>query len=183
MREKLTEKAAEFSFINSIAVKGGIVVFGSTYMAGFPLYELLDKCRLEHAVYNRSIEGLTLDEAAELIDVCAVDLAPHKLFLALGDHDCSDPNAADKYKKLIETLRLRLPDTRIFVTGIPNADAAHFNAEVKKLCRTLGITYIDLETSAATQSGRYIATFKRLSSRFHDTPPSMADAFAISEIV
>jgi len=183
MKDKLTEKAAEFSEINSIAVKGGIVVFGSSYMADFPLYELLDKCRLEHAVYNRSIKGLTLDKSFELIDVCAVDLAPHKLFLALGDHDYSDPNAADKYKKLIETLRLRLPDTQIFVTEIPKADAAHFNAEVKKLCRTLGIAYIDLDTSAAAKSGRYIAQFKRLSSRFHDTPPSMADAFAISSIV
>ena len=183
MKDRLTEKAAEFSEINSIAVKGGIVVFGSTYMAEFPLYELLGKCRLEHAVYNRSIEGLTLDEAAELIDVCAVELAPHKLFLALGDHDYSDPNAADKYKKLIETLRLRLPDTQIYVTEIPKADAAHFNAEMKKLCRTLGITYIDLDTSAATQRGRYIARFKRLSSRFHDTPLSMADAFAISGLM
>lgn len=47
MKASVQAMAAAMKGINDLALKGEIVVFGSTYMAGFPLYELVNRCRLE----------------------------------------------------------------------------------------------------------------------------------------
>ena len=53
MRENIRVKANAMKEINDISMRGEIVVFGSTYMAHFPLYELINRCTFENAVYNR----------------------------------------------------------------------------------------------------------------------------------
>ena len=61
MREKILLKANAMKETNDLMMKGEIVIFGSTYMAGFPFYDLINKCNLENAIYNRSIEGINID--------------------------------------------------------------------------------------------------------------------------
>ena len=62
MKEKVKLSANAMIGINDLTLKGEIVVFGSTYMANFPLYELINKYHFENAIYNRSIIGLTTSE-------------------------------------------------------------------------------------------------------------------------
>lgn len=66
MKENVRTQANAMKAINDFTMKGEIVIFGSTYMSRFPLYELMNKCMLENAVYNRSIEGLTVKAALEI---------------------------------------------------------------------------------------------------------------------
>ena len=85
MREYVKVKEKSFTALNDLALQDEIVVFGSTYMAGFPFYELINKCRLEHAVYNRSIEGMSVQEAEEVLNVAVLALHPRKVFLCFSD--------------------------------------------------------------------------------------------------
>ena len=84
MRTEIQEKTAMFHAVNDITLRGEIVVFGSTFMANFPFYELSQKYMMTNAVYNRSIEGLTLAEAEEILQECVLEIKPGKVFLALG---------------------------------------------------------------------------------------------------
>ena len=63
MKSSVLERANAYIGLNAIALKGEIVVYGSSYMANFPFYELINRCHLENAVYNRSIDGMTSEEA------------------------------------------------------------------------------------------------------------------------
>ena len=74
MKESVKIAADAMVGLNDITLKGEIVVFGSTYMSKFPLYELINKSRLEYAVYNRSIAGLTVKEALEIVRDCIYTL-------------------------------------------------------------------------------------------------------------
>ena len=67
--------------INDLILKGEIVVFGSTYMANFPLYEFINKYHFENAIYNRSIAGLTTSEALEIVQDCIISINPAKIFM------------------------------------------------------------------------------------------------------
>ena len=112
MRECILRKANEMKQLNDISMKGEIVMFGSTYMAGFPLYELANRCMLEHAIYNRSIEGLTVEEALTIAEDCIVDIKPSKLFLSLGEEDAESPDVLEAYTRLVSMLQKQLPDCR-----------------------------------------------------------------------
>ena len=100
MKESVRIAANAIKGLNDITLKGEIVVFGSTYMSKFPLYELVNKSQFESAVYNRSIEGLTLCEALELLHDCVIAVKPKKAFIALGEEDENDPNAIEEYNSL-----------------------------------------------------------------------------------
>jgi len=41
--------------VNDLILKGEIVIFGSTYITYFPLYEFVNKYHFDNAIYNRSI--------------------------------------------------------------------------------------------------------------------------------
>ena len=78
MNEQVLLRAKAFEELNDLALKGEIVVFGSTYMAQFPFYELINRSCLETAVYNRSIPHMTLPEALELLPDCVLALEPER---------------------------------------------------------------------------------------------------------
>ena len=52
MKEYVRAKANAMKKINDLTLPGEIVIFGSTYMSEFPIYELINKSNLENAVYN-----------------------------------------------------------------------------------------------------------------------------------
>ena len=55
MKESIKLSANCMIGVNDLILKGEIVIFGSTYMANFPLYEFVNKYHFENAIYNRSI--------------------------------------------------------------------------------------------------------------------------------
>ena len=97
MKTSVQEKANAYKGINEIALKGEIVIFGSSYMANFPFYELINKFHLDSAVYNRSIDGMTAAEAEELLRSCVLEIAPRKIFLQLGEADGSKAEVLHHY--------------------------------------------------------------------------------------
>lgn len=184
MKEYVRAKANAIKKFNDLALPGEIVIFGSTYMSEFPIYELTNKCKLENAVYNRSVKGLTVTEAIEILDDCVVDIHPNKVFIALGEEDESNPNAVSEYADLISTIRQKLPKTTVYLIGLINesAFAESFNKSMLSLCDDKNVKYIDLVKKGPSENALFKAQFKQISCFFRTKPITMSDAFSLTSL-
>lgn len=181
MRENIVNKANSFKGVNELALKGEIVIFGSTYMANFPFYELANKSNMENAIYNRSIEGLTVEEALSILQSCVIDIAPNKVFLHLGEEDYEKPDTFEKYRTIVETIKKELPDAKIYLISLEeiNEAAKSFNKKLSRLCDGKKVFYIKF-SCAENAKINYKNRFRELSCFFRNGPISFSDAFAIS---
>lgn len=184
MKENIRVKATAMKEINDISMKGEIVVFGSTYMSHFPLYELVNKCMIENAVYNRSIEGLTVRDALEIVKDCVISISPCKIFLSLGEEDENDPDAMLRYSHLVSYIRSELPECRLYLIGLTGSGkyVEDFNKNIISLCDNKRIKYIDFVSKPASEMTLYKARFKQLSCFFRSKPLTSGEAFAIASI-
>jgi len=184
MREYIRAKADAMKRINDLVLQGEIVIFGSTYMSEFPLYELINKCKSENAVYNRSIKGLTVKEAIEILDDCVVAIHPSKIFIALGEEDASNPNAVSEYAELVYAIRQKLPGTMIYLIGLVNDSpfAEVFNKNILSLCDNKNIKYIALVQKCQSENALFKAQFKQISCYFRTRPITIGDAFALRSL-
>ena len=184
MKEYVRDKASSMKKINDLALPGEIVIFGSTYMSEFPIYELINQCKPENAVYNRSVKGLTIKEAIELLDECVVDIHPNKVFIALGEEDETNPNAVSEYAYLIGTIRQKLPKATIFLIGLikPCPFAESFNKSILNLCDNKTVNYVELVKKAPSENALFKAQFKQISCFFRTKPITMGDAFELTSL-
>ena len=184
MKENVRVKADAMKKLNDISMKGEIVVFGSTYMSEFPLYELVNRCTFEHAIYNRSIAGLTVNEALEIVDDCVISINPCKIFLSLGEEDENNPDAINRYARLVSAIRSKLPDCSLYLIGLTGCGkfVEEFNNNIKYLCDNKKVKYIDFISKQASEAALYKARFKQLSCFFRNKPVTSSEAFAISSI-
>lgn len=177
MKEQVLSRANAFKGVNELAMKGEIVVYGSTYMANFPFYELINKSKLENAVYNRSIAGMTIEEALELLQVCVLDIKPGKVFLHLGEMDFDQLDAVEKYTQIVQRISTELPDTKVYLMTVQNKKAQDFNERILELSNRGNICGIRF---AAPDSNDYKEQFKKLSCFFRSKPLTFSDAFAMA---
>lgn len=165
-------------------VKFGQTVFtGSSLMEMFPINKLLAEHNDSTIIYNRGIGGFVSRELLEVIDVCAIDLKPSKVFINIGTNDLSDSRIPiseliNNYDKIISEIEKELPDTVIyFMAYYPvnfEAAAEHMkeclkirnnekirtaNDEVKKLAEKHGQRYIDINKNLMDAQGRLKAEY------------------------
>jgi len=181
MKEYVRAKANSMKKINDLALPGEIVIFGSTYMSEFPIYELINKCKSENAVYNRSIKGLTVKEAVEILDDCVVEIHPSRVFIALGEEDEFNPNAVSEYVDLVSAIRKKLPEAIIILIGIINGGsfAESFNKSILSLCDNKNVMYVELVKKGLSDNALFKAQFKQMSCFFRTNPITMGDAFEL----
>ncbi|HIV11068.1 MAG TPA: hypothetical protein IAD28_05200 [Candidatus Faeciplasma avium] len=74
---------------NKTSQKGQTVFTGSSLMEMFPINKLLNEHGDDTIIYNRGIGGFISDELLAVIDVCATDLMPSKVFINIGTNDLS----------------------------------------------------------------------------------------------
>ena len=168
--------------INDLTLKDEIVIFGSTYMANFPLYELINKYHFENAIYNRSILGLTTNEALEIVQDCIISIRPAKIFIALGEEDENNIEAIKQYNKIIELIKSALPKTKIYLICLQGNTpyVERFNANILSLCDDRNIWNIRFIPSSSTEANTYKAQFKQLSRFFRDRPLTLAEVFSMA---
>lgn len=183
MKNELSEKINMFRTFNEITLKNEIVIYGSTYTAEFPFYELSKKYFLNNAIYNRSICGLTLEDAEKYLSDCVLEIRPCKVFLSLGDCDLGNPAALTTYRRILCRIREKLPETRIHVLSVCTAEpsAESFNTGLRSLCRETGTEYLDIRPSSPEEHLSYGRVFRRLTCHFRDGGLSFADAMRLSE--
>lgn len=184
MKENVRTQANAMKAINDFTMKGEIVIFGSTYMSRFPLYELMNKCMLENAVYNRSIEGLTVKEALEIAKDCVAEIRPSKIFLSLGEEDEDNPDVINEYASLISTLRTQLPECELYLIALSGGGAYidWFNHKIRQFCDNETVKYIDFTSKSTSEAALYKARFKQLSCFFRDRSITMSEAFVMANL-
>lgn len=168
---------------NKTAKKGQIVFTGSSLMEMFPINKLLNEHGDDTVIYNRGIGGFISDELLAVIDVCAIDLMPSKLFINIGTNDLSWSSIPisqlmDNYDKIISAIEKAVPNVKIYLMAYypVNYEAAAeemkeclkirtnekintANAEVKKLAEKHGQRYIDINRNLKDEQGRLKAEY------------------------
>ena len=175
MNEHFTNTLKKYEKLNNFVLKGQLLFFGSTFLEEFPLDELKQDFSLDRVIYNRSIQGLTVDEALNILDTCVFDLMPSKLFISLGDEDALMPNFSEKdflekYALLLEKVYAELPACKIFILS------PTYNFALKTLAKEKHAFYIDL--SANSQSD-YVSAFRRMKTFFRDGNIAFSEAWNV----
>ena len=148
--EKFAAEKKLFHEINAAAQPGGIVLVGSGTVAHLPLTELAQDCMMETPVYNRSIDGLTVEAAGKMLDECVMELKPAKVIFALGAEEAQreDFNLKefmDQYEWLLYTVNSQMR-CRIYVSSVLSDApvAREMNAALKKLAQNTGCQFVDM---------------------------------------
>lgn len=140
---------------NKSCLKHQIVFTGSSLMEMFPINKLLAEHGDDTIIYNRGVSGFTTDELFPVIDVCAIDLMPAKLFINIGTNDLSSQSipiatVIDKYEKIISKVESNVPDVSIYLMAYypvnPDA-AADFMKECLKIRTNSKITAANIEVN------------------------------------
>lgn len=180
MSKSTVEILQEIKDLNDITLRGEIVIFGSDYMADFPFYELINHYQIENAVYNRSIAGLTLADAAQALQDCVLAIRPSKIFLALGEPDSTHPDAFTRYKGIIQYIHTELPSAKLHIIGLPGEPMQLLNEQLSSYCKEKDLPFIRFAEAATLQNGLYNAQFKQLSYFFRNKPMGLSDVFVMA---
>ena len=177
MREYAESKKEMFKVFNDIILSGEIVIFGTAFFETYPIYELSKKYLMSNAIYNRSISGMTLDEAKEILDDCVISAKPSKVFLALGEHDTPCEKTVSYYKSIIKKCSDALPNSKMYVLSVPFAGKAgmEYNSILKSICENSKAEYIEIDYERSFE-----AIFKRLTLFFRDGKIDMCEAFNLA---
>lgn len=130
---------AKYKSLNRLAESDGTVIFGSTEDVNIPIGELKQAFALKDNIYNRSISGLAVHDAAKIYDECIAELRPDTVFLHIGEADVRDfeyRKAAfeEGYRVLIKSIRGKNKRTRIVIVSLKNYEN---DADVTKLNKSL----------------------------------------------
>ena len=182
MKERIKTAANAMIGLNDITLKGEIAVFGSTYMANFPLYEFINKYHFENAIYNRSIAGLTTSEALEIVQDCIISISPAAIFIALGEEDENNIDAIKQYNQIVKLIQSALPKSKIYLICLQGNTpyVESFNANILSLCNNKKIWNIRFISSSSTEANAYKVQFKQLSCFFRDKPLTTVEAFTMA---
>lgn len=117
----------KYKVLNELAEQNGIVVFGGSEDMNVPLGELKQAFEIDSKMYNRSISGLSINDAVSAYDDCVAPLAPETVLIHIGSADLAffAENAAafdQKYRELIAHIRSLDSDCRIAVVSLKNYD-------------------------------------------------------------
>lgn len=176
-------KINNYRELNKTALKGQIVCTGSSLMEMFPINKLQEEHGDKTVIYNRGIGGFISTELLEVIDVCATDLMPKKVFINIGTNDLSWSSIPiselmENYDKIITAIEAAVPDVKIYLMAYypVNYEAAAeemkeclkirtnekintANAEVEKLAKKHGQRFININEKLKDDQGRLKAEY------------------------
>ncbi len=176
-------KIERYRLKNKSALKGQIVFTGSSLMEMFPINKLLAEHNDSTIIYNRGIGGFISDELLKVIDVCATDLMPSKVFINIGTNDLSWSSIPisqliDNYDRILRAIEQAVPRVVIYLMAYypVNYEAATdemkeclkirtnekintANLEVEKLAARHHQHYIDINHNLKDKLGRLKAEY------------------------
>lgn len=176
-------KVERYRLENKSAIKGQVVFTGSSLMEMFPINKLLTEHNDSTIIYNRGIGGFISDELLKVIDVCATDLMPSKVFINIGTNDLSWSSIPisqliANYDKLLSIIESKVPGVIIYLMAYypVNYEAAAeemkeclkirtnekinaANLEVEKLAAKHNQHYIDINRNLKDELGRLKAEY------------------------
>ena len=167
------EQAKNYKTLNKAASEHGVVIFGSSYLHSFPFYDLMQGRVFDYAVYNRSIEGLTVSEAITVLDDCVNGLFPDTILVSFGENEPTNEKFFADYDNLIKKIKMTCPACKICILPAHGKDK-EYTLKLKALAEANSTEFIPLQEGASDES-----LFKRMSGFFRNGKISFADAFCI----
>lgn len=176
-------KINNYRELNKTALKGQVVCTGSSLMEMFPINKLQEEHGDKTVIYNRGIGGFISTELLEVIDVCATDLMPKKVFINIGTNDLSWSSIPiselmKNYDKIVTAIEAAVPDVKIYLMAYypVNYEAAAeemkeclkirtnekintANAEVEKLAKKHNQRFININEKLKDDQGRLKAEY------------------------
>lgn len=181
------KKVKNFSQLNQVAKKGGILFTGSSLMEQFPVCELCMDAGITSPVYNRGIGGFTTADFLENIHEQLLDLEPSRVFINIGTNDLN-PQFGDtwmeqllsNYRQILTQCKQQLPDTEVYMMAyypvndhLPdrpfymsfmfsvrtNENLAKVNSEVEKLATEFGYHFINVNDGLTDENGNLKAEY------------------------
>jgi len=127
----------KFKSLNQLAASGGIVILGGSEDVSIPLAELKQAFSVSDNIYNRSIAGLKVADAANVYYECIAELCPDTVILHIGEADLpgfSGNEAAFEKdcRALINAVRCKNKHTRIVIVSLKNHDNHSVTAKLNK---------------------------------------------------
>lgn len=149
----MKENTNNYAVLNELAKKGGTVIFGGKEDMNIPLCELKQAFELDGIFYNRSIEDLSVANAAEHYEVYISDLEPDTVLLHIGEADLDLFNKKPSefirlYRELIVKIKTLNKKCRIAVISLKNYNneesIAQFNKQLKYLADSERCEFVDI---------------------------------------
>lgn len=126
---------------------------------------LWDELFPDVSLVNRGIRGDTTNGVLKRLDN-VVKLQPKKIFLMIGVNDLQyridKEKILNNYSKIVETIRAKLPDTKVYVQSIlpvvenkrpiKNEDIDYLNTNIKKLTNGENIIFLDINSELKTDN-------------------------------
>lgn len=146
-------ETAKYARLNELAAKGGVVIFGGSADRDIPLCELKQAFELETMLYNRSVDGISVNDACSIYDECVAPLAPATVLLHIGEADmrlfAEDPVTFErKYRELIKHIKDSDRKCCVVVVSLANtegsADIAEMNRHLKYIAESERCQYGDV---------------------------------------
>ena len=151
-------EAEEYCRLNELAVRNGVVLFGSTFAKDIPVGELRQAFDLDFNIYNRSFTDVSVFDAEPLLMECAESLAPSKILLQLGETDLergyrSVPEIISAYDSLVKNLKKRNRFTDIVIVSVcENSNGiqpSEFNSQLEKMAKKNKCKFADISNASS----------------------------------
>ncbi len=143
----------KYKALNDLAEQGGIVIFGGEKDMEIPVCELKQAFSLDSDIYNRSIAGLSVMNAAELYEKIVGELHPDMVLLHIGGADkelfCEKPEEFDaRYRELIAKIKESDKKCEIVIVSLKNySEDTHvqeLNRHIKYIAEAERCKYADI---------------------------------------
>lgn len=117
--------------------KNQVILVGGSFDQKIPTNQLAEHFKFNFKLYNKSIENLSLKNAAEYYKTVLTQIKPEGIIFHLGENDVSlyqnDSTAFDKYYlDLLATVKKANKNTRLALVSVRNADNNKVIAEINK---------------------------------------------------
>lgn len=149
-----------FRNLNKIAIRNGVVLFGSSFAKEIPVCELKQSFELDCDIYNRSLTDLSVFDAENLLDDCVIDLAPRKVLIQLGETDlergCTIPEILSAYENIIAKLKSADKHCEIVIVSVCDNTAEispeELNKQLESMARKMKCRYADISSVFSNES-------------------------------
>ena len=116
-----------YTKLNELAEKGGIVIFGCGVDKDIPTCEIRQAFAVESKIYNRSFESVSVKDALSIYKETVAALSPETVLLHIGETDIEffAENSAEfdnKYRELIGYIKSQNKKCRIAIISLRNYD-------------------------------------------------------------
>ena len=126
-----------YTKLNELAEKGGIVIFGCGVDKEIPTCEIRQAFAVESKIYNRSFESVSVNGALSIYKETVAALSPETVLLHIGETDIEffAENSAEfdnKYRELIGYIKSQNKNSRIAIISLRNYDYDSQIEEINK---------------------------------------------------